>query len=159
MSGYWEANERDSAIDFILRDKIVGHEFAGMLLGDLLGSGASRYVFQHAGHKNRVIKIDMSNWNANVIEYDVWQSVQHVQRINKWFAKCYQMSRCGRILIMEKLDMERGISAYPKIVPAFFTDIKWANFGFRGKQLVCCDYASNLLIEHGLKVKMVNAKW
>jgi hypothetical protein len=154
-----DIDSRNEAIDHVLADRVVGLEFANMLLGELLGSGASRYVFQHATHKNRVVKIDMSDWNANVTEYQVWQRIQYVKRINKWFAQCPQMSRCGRILIMEKVDMNRGISAYPKMVPSFFTDIKWANFGFIGKQLVCCDYASNLLMEEGMKVKLVKAEW
>jgi hypothetical protein len=150
---------REAAIDAILANKIISLEFADMLIGKLLGFGASRYVFQHASHKNRVVKVDMSSWQANVLEYNVWQHVQYVKTINRWFAQCPQMSRCGRILIMEKVNMTYDVDRLPKMIPQFFTDIKPSNFGFIGKQLVCVDYASNLLMEKSMKLKMVKAKW
>ena len=150
---------REKAIDHIVADKIVRTEFVDMLLGPLLGSGCSRYVFQHAFYKNRVVKIDMSSWNANVEEFKVWQHVQYIKSVNRWFAQCPQMSKCGRVLIQEKVNINIDIEKYPAKIPSFFTDIKHSNFGFIGKQLVCCDYASNLLIEKGLKIKMVKAKW
>ena len=146
------------AVEHILSDKIVSHEFINFFLGNFLGSGISRYVFENALDPTTVIKIDTSRYNANIAEFNVWQHVEYVESINKWFAPVVKMSRCGRILIMKKCN-PLTINRLPEKVPAFFTDIKVENFGIYKNHICCLDYASNLLMEKGMTNKLRIAKW
>jgi hypothetical protein len=147
------------AIDAIRHNEIVSIEFFRAMLGDLLGEGRDRYVFQSVFNKNEVIKFDMSLENSNVIEWTVWNDIKHDKATAKWFAPVIKMSPCGRVLVMRKADMYRDRSTYPKRLPSFFGDIKYTNFGFIGNQCVCVDYAINYLNTLGGKVKLIPAKY
>jgi len=148
---------KDEAIEQILSDKIVSLEFADFFLGEMLGYGCSRRVFENPFDKTTVIKIDVSNWNANVMEHQVWTRVSEVKSINKWFAPVTLMSKCGRILLMKKC--KPLIYPYPAKLPEFLTDIKYDNFGMYNGHVVCYDYAGNLLMEKGMSLKMRKVKW
>lgn len=150
--------EEKYAIEHILSDKIVAHEFVNFFLGNYIGSGISRYVFENPMDPKTVIKIDPSRYSANVIEFNVWQHVEHVEAINKWFAPVVSMSKCGRILIMKKCSTVLD-SKLPDKVPAFFTDIKKENFGMYKNHVCCLDYASHLLLEKGMTNRMRKANW
>lgn len=137
---------RQDAIESILTDRIVGIEFANFFLGNYLGHGVSRHVFEYAPDpKKWVIKIDCSSFNANALEYDVWGRVEHMPRVRQWLAPIKKMSRCGRVLMMARADMNRPREDYPKRIPGFLFDVKYENYGFIGKQLVCIDYAGAIL--------------
>lgn len=47
----------------------------------------------------------------------------------------------------------------PKEVPAFFCDLKAANWGRLGKRIVCHDYGNNPLMEKGMTTRMKKAVW
>lgn len=152
----WE-DQTNLAKDQILKDKIVSMDFFNMFCGDMLGYGCSRWVFKYQLEDNLVIKIDMSDHNANVIEYDVWQSVRDTE-FAKWFAPCIRLSQCGRVLIQNR-GYKKDHKYYPEKIPAFFTDIKIDNFRFVGKQLVCIDYALNNLHTQGMTKRMKKVNW
>lgn len=155
--------ERDSgrgdSIEDILVNRIAGIEVLDIMLGDLIARGSTRYVFEHRFDKKKVIKIDLSDHNGNVLEWDIWGRVKYVRAINKWFAPCHQISKCGRVLIMDRAVSLNGVEKLPAKIPAFFTDIKRDNFGYIGKQLVCVDYALNLLMEQGMTSKLKFVQW
>lgn len=152
----WESFYRNEAINTILSNKIISTDFANYFLGNYIGCGISRYVFEHPDNKNWVYKIDASEYNANVLEFDVWSRVQHVKNVSKWFAPCGKMSRCGRIMLQRRC---KPLTDYPKIIPHFLTDIKPDNFGLLDGRVVCFDYAGNLLMENGMSLKMKKANW
>jgi hypothetical protein len=151
--------ERIEAIKHVRSNEIVNIEFFKCMLGDLIGDGRDRYVFEHPFNKHEVIKIDMSDANSNTIEWNTWADVKNVTEVAKWLCPVVKMSPCGRVLIMKKADTNRPDSDYPALIPSFLDDVKRNNFGFIGKQLVCVDYDINKMNITGAKVKMVKANW
>lgn len=141
------------AIEELLKDKITTLEFFDFFLGEHLGEGCSRDVFEYAFDKKYVLKIEKGEFNANVAEFNVWQSVQYT-KLSKWFAPIKLMSRCGRVLMQRRCNYNYNKPLkFPKKLPVFFTDIKASNFGMMDGRLVCFDYASNLLMEKGMSSK------
>jgi len=149
--------DRNQALREISEDMIVTNEFQNFILGDLLGYGISRYVFDYKPDDKYVIKIDLSNYNANVIEFNVWKDVEYTKHA-KWFAPIKHMSPCGRILLQEKCIIE-NIDKYPNELPEYMSDIKISNFGWLNGKFVCFDYAGTNLITKGLTSKLKKVKW
>lgn len=58
---------------------------------------------------------------------------------------------------MEKLPKEQ----YPKLIPSFFGDTKYANFGWLNGHFVCVDYASFMYtsMSHKWNGKLKKANW
>lgn len=152
-------SNKETAISAMMDNHIVLYEFLRCMTGDLIGEGSFRYVFDNPFNKNEVIKIDMSETNQNTVEFDLYQTVEKIPELEKWFAPIVGMSPCGRVLIMKKADMNRSINDYPKEIPSFMFDVKKGNFGFIGKRFVCIDYGYNLLYVTGEKYRMVKANW
>lgn len=143
-------------MDDLLQDRILSLEFLDFFLGKYLGSGISRHVYEFALDPKWVIKLEHDNLNANSLEFHVWQRVQYTN-IAKWFAPVKMMSRCGRVLMMKRAQPV-PVKDIPLKVPHFFTDICYDNFGMIGNQIVSIDYASNLLMEKGMKPKIISRK-
>lgn len=129
-------------------------EFAHFMLGDVLGSGMSRKVYQHPFDRTKVIKVENSASHfQNVLEWRIWQDFQFYEKVKKWLAPCHAISHNGTFLIMEKADdipNERKIET----LPAFLTDHKRSNFGLIKGQIVARDYA---LSRYDLSLRM--KKW
>ena len=150
-------SDRGGAFDSIINNKIVALELCDFLLGDFLGQGISRYVFESKLNKKQVIKIDCSPHNDNVLEWNVWNHVMYVPKLAKHFAPCHSISRCGRILVQSKCITGVPYDEYPKMVPEFMADLKYTNWGRIGKNIVCFDYASVIITSMGSnKTKKVN---
>ena len=111
----------------IMRRKIVSLEIADFFLGDYLGGGISRHVFVSAIDPKQVIKIDCISYNANVMEYHLWNEIKGIPSLRKWFAPCYRMSKCGRVLTQKRVATNACIEKYPSKVPEFLTDLKTDN--------------------------------
>ena len=116
------------------------------LLGKKIGSGECRAVYQHNWDKNWVIKVEPNNTECNTTEFMLWDEIRGLKNelawVKDWFAPVIWMSPNGKILCMQKTSeypknkkLER-----PKEIPAFFTDVKWDNFGWIGNRFVCHDY-------------------
>lgn len=138
------------------KDLRAHEDFFDLMLGAELGSGISRRVFilKH-GADNLVAKVEKDGFQ-NVHEWNVWNRVEGTA-FAKWFAPAKALSPDGRVLIMERtipaVDM-------PDQVPAFFTDLKWENFGvLSDKRFVCHDYGTTLLVELGMTKRMRRAQW
>lgn len=116
----------------------VAQDLARFALGDFIGSGAYRYVFEFDLIPNTVIKY-CPEADANVLEMAVWKAAKG-QKYAKWLAPCLHISFQGHFLIQRKCKPVKYTDKLPKMIPDFFTDIKLENFGWIGKQLVCHDY-------------------
>lgn len=123
-------------------DPKVTLEIFDCILGEFIGSGCFREVYQHPHYKDYVVKIETGNTRENCLEWDVWRSVQFTENA-KWFAPCTYISDNGIILIQKKVKVlwDKPQSKIPDKIPWFFTDIKSDNFGWIGNQLVCHDYS------------------
>ena len=152
------SSDRGASIASIIDNKIVSLEMCDMFLGDLLGYGISRYVFDFKMDKRWVVKVDCSDRNANVIENNIFvEAMQYDKRLLRWFAPCGQMSRCGRVMLQRKCTMPKQ-SQYPKNIPDFFVDTKYQNWGLLNGKVVCFDYAGTILSKLG-NYKMIPADW
>lgn len=149
----------DEIIQKILSSKIIGYEFANFFLGNLVGEGCFRSVFQCAHNPKLVVKVEMDDTYENAREHEVWHRVKEVKRIAQWFAPIIQISPCNRIMLMKKTIHHIDNLKRPDKIPDFFTDIKPENFGWIGNQYVCHDYAGNLLMEKGMRLKLKKVKW
>lgn len=151
---------REEAIHEIITDNIVNREFMNFFLGDYLGCGTSRYVFENRRDKKTVIKIDYGNTSANTLEFQTWNRVEKVKSLAKWFAPIKDCSRCGSIIIQAKCDTQKlECYEYPKQIPEIFSDTKYNNFGMLNGKFVCFDYAGHLMFEKGMSLKMKTVKW
>lgn len=117
-------------------------ELLDVILGDFIGSGVYREVFQHPHFIDYVVKIEQGNSRENAIEWDVWNSVKFTDNA-KWFAPCTYISDNGVVLIQKKTKplFSKPVKFVPEKIPSFFTDIKPDNFGWIGNQLVAHDYS------------------
>lgn len=112
------------------------------ILGDWIGSGTSREVFECAHDSSLVVKIAIDTPNANVLEWEMWETIRYADQ-SKWFAPCEFISDDGLVLIQKRttpLEDTKGLR-----IPTYFTDVKDSNFGTIDNQVVCHDYASSLI--------------
>jgi len=130
--------------------------------GSLIGKGTYRDVYELKSNPDYVVKIERSMRNAmfcNVTEWRNYINNREWTWFEQWLAPCEMISQSGQILIQRRVSHKRR-KDYPKYIPAVFTDLKLANFGWIGEQFVCCDYSfiPFYFIKVG-KSKMKYAKW
>ena len=151
-------NNKDQAIFKILEEPVITIDIIQHLIGDLIGEGQYRYVFDFG--KDKVAKIDVGVVLANANEWLTWCDVKDFPKAAKWFAPVIRCSTGAKFLVMQRADMDRPIKDYPEEIPEFFGDVKKQNFGFIGKQFVCVDYGIHYINTNGLKnFKMRKIKW
>jgi hypothetical protein len=112
------------------------------MLGEWIGCGISREVFECPYDERLVIKVAIDTPNANVLEWEMWDIVQYSDQ-SKWFAPCEFISDDGLILVQKRttpLEDTKGLR-----IPTYFTDVKDSNFGTIDGEVVCHDYASSLV--------------
>jgi len=132
--------------DQILQNPFTSYEILHWYLGDLIGQGASRWVFDY--NKDTVLKIEKGDWHANVVEWDTWIAVKGT-KWEKWFAPVVDISENGRLMWQKKCNK---VYEQPKKLPNFLHDVKLSNLGELNGRIVAIDYSINKLIENGLKV-------
>lgn len=148
-------------------EKLTGHfdalgglpyELLALMCEERLGHGMTREVFSLGTDEYKVIKFELQSGHfQNVSEFQLWESVQHTE-LAKWFAPCYNISHCGRILIQARCEPLSAI-ALPAEVPAFFTDLKPSNWGVWDNHPVALDYGKHLMLEKGMTKRMRKADW
>lgn len=125
------------------------------LLGPVIASGFSRTVYVVKGDPMRVIKVQQSNTyygdHANILEWSIWGAVEDT-KYEKSFARCYEMSECGKYLIQERVGGVGSVNVKKIKTPEFVGDIHANNIGVRDGKPVLVDYAS-------LKIKGKNNSW
>lgn len=134
-------------------------EFVRCFLGEQLGSGVYRTVYEHRWDNRYVIKVanaDREDNFANVYEWDLWQNARET-KMAVWLAPCISISPCGLVLVQRRTSHIWNASELPEHIPKFFTDTKVANWGKLGKRVVCHDYGNNLATN--VIVGMKKARW
>lgn len=134
-------------------------ELKSLVSGKALGVGIHRVVGVYKPDPSLVIKCAIDCPNINALEYEVWQMVCETD-IAKWFAPVVDMSPGGIFLLQKRVET-RPRSEYPKLVPSFFGDMKYSNYGWLNGQFVCCDYAGfiSTSMSHKWNGRMVKANW
>ncbi len=115
-----------------------------MLCGEKLGAGTFRAVYEFGFNpRNQVIKIEADDTDSNMSEYMLWKEAQWLRGdlawVKNWLAPVHWVSPDYKILVMSRT-YPRPKKERPDVVPDFFTDIKFDNFGWIGDRLVCHDY-------------------
>jgi hypothetical protein len=139
-----------------MTNTLMYEDLRGLLLGEKLGEGVYRKVSVFRPDKRLVIKVAEEDPHPNVIEYRIWEELMDT-KVAKWFAPCVAISTCGLFLLQKRVEMHPK-SEYPKMVPHFFTDCKYSNFGWLDGKFVCCDYGG-FVITNGFTNKMKKADW
>lgn len=117
---------------------IMSIEFENTLLGNLIGEGSSRKVYECQINPEWVVKVEGGGQSfANQYEWVTWQRA--TKDLKKWLAPCVHISPAGSILIMKRCEPVQK-HQLPKRIPAFFNDIKATNWGWLDKHPVCFDY-------------------
>ena len=143
---------------------VLGAELFDHVVGDMLGQGADRTVFEYMPDETCVIKFTNRRGSfQNVHEWDVWQqhSAGKGTSTLKWLAPCVSISHSGNILIQKRTKPVPFSRRLPKMVPNILCcDMKRENWGiFRGR-LVCHDYGRHDAIFYASKGRnMDKATW
>lgn len=144
----------------------VAAEFFDHMVGDLLGSGADRTVFECAMDKTCVVKLGTTRGSfQNVHEWDLWQ--QHTAgkgtAVVNFLAPCVSISHSGNVLIQKRTKPVPFDWKLPKRIPVILTDLKRENWGIYKGRLVCHDYGRHDAIWAASRAKpdgnMKNAEW
>ena len=118
----------------------------------------SRVVYECKLDPTLVVKVEETAGQfQNVIEWETWKRVQDTP-YSRWFAKPHSISDNSCILLMERTQPPQP-QQFLAQMPVFLCDFKRTNFGMSGKWLVCHDYGTNLLFEHGMTKRMKKAHW
>jgi hypothetical protein len=84
----------------------VNTDLITTLLGNKLGQGRYRAVYQHNWDDKWVIKVEPNSTNCNLTEYLLWDEVRglcnNLEWVKEWFAPILWMSPNGKILCMQK---------------------------------------------------------
>ena len=129
-----------------------------LLCDQCIGHGMSRSVFSSKILPDHVIKVeDGAGQFQNVVEWETWQRVRDTP-FSRWFAACKWISPNGTILIMERT-RPPAPSEFPNMMPVFLCDFKRTNYGISENWLVCHDYGTSLIFEHGMTKRMRKANW
>lgn len=129
-----------------------------LLTGDKLGNGIARTVYECLLNHEWVVKVEEASRSfQNVIEWETWNSVRGTE-LEKWFAPCLHISPSGTVLVMARTTQVPE-KKYPKLMPVFLTDFKRDNYGLYRGRVVCHDYGTNLLMEHGKSQRMRKPDW
>jgi hypothetical protein len=136
-------------------------ELENFILGEKLGTGIHRDVYVLKTDESKVVKVARDNYDSravNLIEYRLYWDGIFETPLEKWFAKVFSVSECGKYLIQERTEPARK-EEYPEKIPDFFTDTKYDNFGYiKGKGIVCVDYGCFNVFKN-ISSKMVKADW
>lgn len=142
-----------------MKQEIEHAELRDIFIGKRLGYGIHRTVYEVPTDKSLVLKVATDAPEINFLEMEIWRMVKDTE-IAKWFAPCELISDYG-VFLLQKKATRRGHGEYPKMIPSFFGDCKYDNFGWIGKQFVCVDYAGYIAssMSHKWNGKMKKADW
>jgi hypothetical protein len=139
-------------------------ETLSMLCGDPIGAGIARAVYAMG---DRVVKIEsLAGSFQNVIEWETWRNLEHTEYA-RYLAPCHRISSSGAALVQSRVTL---LTPTPDArtqrlvdrcrLPDFLTDFKFNNYGVLNGRIVCCDYGSNLLLNHGaFSSRLRKPKW
>jgi hypothetical protein len=138
--------------------KVIVRDLADLFIGKKIGHGISREVYECRLDKTLVVKIEIASHSfKNVREWEIWDEIKDTNAAT-YFAPCVAISPCGTILLQKRANAVPK-HKYPKKVPYFWGDMKYANYGeYKGK-FVCIDYAGTPISDRLTKARKVRAQW
>lgn len=144
----------------LLRAPKTKSAFKKKYCGKKIGTGLYRDVYIFRPDDRYVVKIEKSMATAifaNVTEWRNYINNMSWKRFAKWLAPCEAISKSGEILIQQRVTriVDGGKKEYPSKIPSLFTDTKYFNFGWIGRNFVCFDYS--FLVSTDFRMKRV--KW
>lgn len=147
-----------SAYDAIFRrSEGVLDEFVNLMIGDMIGEGAFRKVYECKLDPSLVVKIEntANREFPNVHEWAIWQEVEFHDILSKWYAPCVQISHSGSVLLQKRT---KPLRKMPEMVPELFADVKRENFGLYQGRPVMHDYGNHSFYDIAKrKFRMVHA--
>lgn len=107
--------------------------------GELLGKGCYREVSVFKFNPEYVIKFEFGNERGMFCNVAEWRNFINAKEtpLEKWLAPCEFINETGQLLIQKRVEFN---DKFPDKIPWQFTDVHAKNFGWIGKQFVCCDY-------------------
>ena len=118
---------------------VIGSDLLSLFIGERIGKGSTREVYEHYSDPSLVIKIeDNAHSFCNVTEHIVWERLEF-STVGKFLAPIEHISVCGSV-VLQKRTTPIGDKKLPKKLPKFFTDLKKENWGIYGNRVVCHDY-------------------
>jgi hypothetical protein len=116
---------------------------AQSLVGQRIGGGGAREVFEVKNDSAAVIKVAAQYPLTNFIEWLIWNWVRETHWRSA-FGECHTISPSGRYLIMERLDdVPESRKAETPTLPSFVGDVWANNFGVNATGVIKArDYAS-----------------
>lgn len=144
--------------------KVVQEGLVQMLLGDKIGEGQYREVYDCYPCPQYVVKVEASHGFCNMKEFEIYMEIKEdCPELLKWLARPVSISKCGSVMIQEKTNRIHH-SMLPKHIPTWITDEKISNWGEIDGKIVCHDYGNNFISRAGFmtkkgKMKMKMARW
>ena len=141
----------------------VSADLITCLVGEKIGTGCYRSVYEYNLDSKYVIKIEPLNTNCNITEYLLWNEIRgltgELAWVKDWFAPVKWMSPNGRVLVMERTKQDYK-KKKPTEIPKFMWDVKEDNFGWLGKKYVCHDYGQFYnFIHYSKAMQKVGNRW
>jgi hypothetical protein len=130
-------------------------------VGKRIGSGASRNVYDMETCDCCVLKVEHRGGTFhNVMEFRVWEAVMHTN-LQDWFAPCVRIDAMGNVLqqkktrpFRDKQDFHEAVERYRGgLIPSFFDDVHYGNFGMFEGLPVCHDYGYNNFLAEAAKIE------
>jgi hypothetical protein len=126
-----------------------------IFVGECIGRGASRHVYEILHDKTRVLKVEHSGKTFhNQTEYLIWQELKDWP-VRDWFAPCYDIDSYGNVLVQGRTqpfqcdkDFKAALTrTRGGVIPKAFADIHYGNFGLLDGVVVCHDYGYHTFFE------------
>ena len=129
-------------------------EFWDFLVGDEIGSGCYRTVYNLNHDYDHVLKVEKDvRCFTNIREWETWNNAPPA--VAKWLAPCYRISDNGRFLLQKRTKPIK-FEELPAKCPAFLGDRKTGNFGWYENRVVCHDYG---ITYPTFPMRMVKGRW
>lgn len=137
---------------------VLGAELFDHVVGDMLGEGVDRTVFEYMPDKTCVIKFSVRRGGfQNINEWDLWTQHKAGKGTStcKWLAPCVSISHSGNVLIQKRTKPVPFTWKLPNTVPNILTaDMKRENWGIYKGRLVCHDYGRHNAVFYASKVRV-----
>jgi hypothetical protein len=134
-----------------------------LFVGKQIGSGASRRVYELNHREDAVIKVEYTGRTFhNQTEWAIWQSVKDTA-LSDWFVKCLDIDSVGNVLLQAKTkpfecnaDFREALRrTRGGVLPKFFDDIHYGNFGLYNDRVACHDYGYHKFFENAFHDSLV----
>ena len=113
-------------------------------LGEYIGSGACRKVYNHPTDDTLVIKVLKKKWPQNQREWDVWQMVKGTE-YEQFFCPCVEISNDGKYLIQKKA--KKSILKFTHPIIKGRDTMLTKNAGIYNEQVVLIDYGDSGILK------------